>query len=173
MSASIHAEFITLNGSDGTTMRAYKARPEGAVSQSGLLVFQEAFGVNAHMRDVTERFARKGYLAVAPELFHRTEPGFEGCYDDFPSAMAHLQALKVPELEADLQATYDWLRANADQVIAHQNTADSRAHVLRLTQDGKDYQATALRAEDNAQGELTGALGPGPAVTPLPAGSPG
>ena len=113
MSASIHAEFITLNVSDGTTMRAYKARPEGAVSQSGLLVFQEAFGVNAHMRDVTERFARKGYLAVAPELFHRTEPGFEGCYDDFPSAMAHLQALKVPELEADLQATYDWLRANA------------------------------------------------------------
>ena len=87
MSASIHAEFITLNVSDGTTMRAYKARPEGAVSQSGLLVFQEAFGVNAHMRDVTERFARKGYLAVAPELFHRTEPGFEGCYDDFPSAM--------------------------------------------------------------------------------------
>jgi DNA-binding HxlR family transcriptional regulator len=76
-------------------------------------------------------------------------------------------------LAGHMQDLFDWLRANADQVIAHQNTADSRAHVLRLTQDGKDYQATALRAEDNAQGELTGALGPGPAVTPLPAGSPG
>jgi carboxymethylenebutenolidase len=116
MNPDIRTEFITLNVSDGTTMRAYAARPEGPVTQSGLLVFQEAYGVNTHIRDVTERFARKGYFAVAPELFHRTGPGFEGRYDDFPSAMAHLQALKVPELEADLQATHAWLRANASNL---------------------------------------------------------
>lgn len=111
--SDIRTEFIALDVSDGSSMRAYVARPEGPVTQSGLLVLQEAFGVNAHIRDVTERFARKGYLAVAPELFHRTAPGFEGRYDDFPSVMPHMRALKVPELEADLQAAHGWLGANA------------------------------------------------------------
>jgi carboxymethylenebutenolidase len=76
-------EWITLNVADGTTMRAYVARPQDANQHTGLLVYQEAFGVNAHIRDVTERFAREGYVAVAPELFHRTAPGFEGGYDNF------------------------------------------------------------------------------------------
>jgi carboxymethylenebutenolidase len=113
MSTDVRTEFITLDVPDGTSMRAYVARPEGPVTQCGLLVFQEAFGVNAHIRDVTDRFARKGYFAVAPELFHRTGPGFEGRYDDFPSVMPHMQALKVPELEVDLQAAHGWLRDNA------------------------------------------------------------
>src|ERR1700756_4449553 len=106
----IKSEFVTTKVSDGTNMRLYVARPTGAAASHGLLVMQEAFGVNAHIRDVTERFAREGYLAVAPELFHRTGPGFEGRYDDFPSAVAHMQALKVPELEADFHATYAWFR---------------------------------------------------------------
>ena len=56
------------------------ARPEGA-PRAGLIVFQEIFGINSHIRDITERFAREGYLAIAPELFHRTGPGFDldGC----------------------------------------------------------------------------------------------
>jgi carboxymethylenebutenolidase len=76
------------------------------------LVFQEAFGVNAHIRDVTERFAREGYHALAPELFHRTAPGFEGAYNNFEAAMPHARALKVPDLEADARSAYAWLRAN-------------------------------------------------------------
>ena len=43
-----------------------------AARYPGLLVFQEAFGVNAHIRDVTRRFAAQGFVAIAPELFHRT-----------------------------------------------------------------------------------------------------
>jgi carboxymethylenebutenolidase len=79
----------------------------------GLIVGQEAFGVNAHIRDVTERFARQGYVAIAPELFHRTAPaGFEGRYDDFPSVMPHMQALRHPQMEADLRAAHAWLTAN-------------------------------------------------------------
>ena len=88
-------------------------RRRQANPSAGLLVFQEAFGVNAHIRDVTERFAREGYLAIAPELFHRTGPGFEGRYDDFPAARQQVQALREPAMEADFRAAYDWLRANS------------------------------------------------------------
>ena len=53
-------------------------------------MFQEAFGVNAHIRDVAERFAAQGFLAIAPELFHRTAPGFDCAYSDFAKAMPQL-----------------------------------------------------------------------------------
>jgi len=56
----IKAEWITLSVSDGTVMRAYVARPQDTNPHTGLLLYQEAFGVNAHILDVTERFARVG-----------------------------------------------------------------------------------------------------------------
>ena len=64
-----------------------RLRRKGAKAP-GLLVFQEAFGVNAHIRDVTDRFAKQGYVAIAPEMFHRTAPGFEGDYSNFPAVHA-------------------------------------------------------------------------------------
>jgi carboxymethylenebutenolidase len=72
-------------------------------------VFQEAFGVNAHIRDVTARFAAAGFVAIAPELFHRTAPGFDCRYDDFGSAAPHLKAITAAGLEADARAAYGWL----------------------------------------------------------------
>jgi carboxymethylenebutenolidase len=102
-------EYVNLTVSDGTSMRAYVAHPEGK-PRAGLLVFQEAFGVNAHIRDVTERFAREGYLAISPELFHRTAPGLEAGYANFPEVMPHLQALTDAGLEADILAAYGWLK---------------------------------------------------------------
>jgi carboxymethylenebutenolidase len=108
----IRTEHVDLNVDDGTTMRAYVARPAAAGAYPGLIVGQEAFGVNAHIRDVTERFARQGYVAIAPELFHRAAPGFEARYDDFPSVMPHVQALRHPAMEADLRAAHEWLGAN-------------------------------------------------------------
>lgn len=106
----IRTEYVTLKVSDGTEMRAWTARPATGGGHPGLIVFQEAFGVNAHIRDVTERFAREGYAAIAPELFHRTAAGFEGRYDDFPSVVPHMRALQDGEMEADQRAAYDWLR---------------------------------------------------------------
>ena len=107
----VNSEWVDLNVDDGTTMRAWVARPDGPPPSRGLLVFQEAFGVNAHIRDVTERFANAGFLAIAPDLFHRTAPGFEGSYTDFPAAMPHLQAITVPGLEADVRAAYRMARS--------------------------------------------------------------
>ncbi|MBV9848323.1 MAG: dienelactone hydrolase family protein [Armatimonadetes bacterium] len=100
---------ITLAVSDGTQMPAHVARPAQAGPYPGLLVFQEAFGVNAHIRDVTERFARAGYTAIAPALFHRTDPDFEGSYTEFGAAMPHMQALTEDGLAADVRAAHAWL----------------------------------------------------------------
>jgi carboxymethylenebutenolidase len=101
-------------------MGAYVARPRDIGSHPGLLVFQEAFGVNHHIRDVTERFAGEGYVAIAPELFHRTAPpGFEASYADFPSVMPHMQAVTTEQAEADIRSAHAWLRSHP-AVKAHE-----------------------------------------------------
>ncbi len=105
----ITMEKVTLEVADGTRMDAHLARPHGGGRRPGLLVLQEAFGVNAHIRDVAERFAREGFVALAPELFHRTAPGFEGRYDDFAAVMPHYQAMTTEGLSADLAAAHAWL----------------------------------------------------------------
>lgn len=109
----VTTQYVELAVSDGTRMRAYTARPETATPHAGLLVFQEAFGVNAHIRDVAERFARQGFVAIAPELFHRTAPGFEGEYSNFAAVMPHLQAMTPQSQSADIHATFDWLRSDS------------------------------------------------------------
>jgi carboxymethylenebutenolidase len=105
----IHTETVTLSVADGTTMPAYVARRQDADARPGLIVFQEAFGVNAHIRDVTERFARVGYNAIAPALFHRTDPNFDGSYTDFGAVMPHYQAMTTEGLAADIQAAFEWV----------------------------------------------------------------
>ena len=92
---NVRTEKVTLQVADGTSMNAYVAAPAAGEKHPGLpdLCFQEAFGVNAHIRNITERFAKQGYVAIAPELFHRTGAGFEGSYTDFNACMPHMQAL--------------------------------------------------------------------------------
>jgi carboxymethylenebutenolidase len=110
--ATIRSENVALKVADGTPMNAYVATPEGNAKAPALLVFQEAFGVNAHIRDIADRFARQGYVAIAPELFHRTGAGFEGQYSNFPACMPHMQALSPEGLIADARAAFDWLQKN-------------------------------------------------------------
>ena len=108
----IQADWVTLPVADGTSMRAYVVKPLSAIPRAGLLVFQEAFGVNAHIRDVAERLAREGYHTLAPELFHRTAPGFEGAYNNFEAVMPHIRALNDQGLDADARSAYAWLSEN-------------------------------------------------------------
>jgi len=107
--AANREKYATLNVSDGTQMSAYVTRPAPPGKHPGLLLFQEAYGVNAHIRDVADRFAKAGYVTIAPELFHRTAPGFEGIYTDFESTRAHFGALTPAGLEADIRASFDWI----------------------------------------------------------------
>ncbi len=60
---ALRTENVTLQVADGTTMNAFVATPGDGGKLPGLLVFQEAFGVNAHIRDVTQRFAKQGYVS--------------------------------------------------------------------------------------------------------------
>ena len=120
--AAIVTEKVELAVADGTQMAAYVARPEHRPEDHraeqggphpGLLLFQEAFGVNHHIRSVSERFAAEGYVVIAPELFHRTAPGFEGSYTDFPAVVPHYQAVTTETAEMDIQSAHAWLRSNA------------------------------------------------------------
>ena len=114
---SIQTEWVPMTVADGTRMRAYVAHPAGP-PRAGLLVFQEAFGVNVHIRSVTERFAREGYLSVAPELFHRTGDGIEIDYTDLARAMPILRQVTTEGLSADIRAAYDWLQKDSGGKIA-------------------------------------------------------
>ena len=73
-------ETVTLTANDGHSFDAYVARPADQ-PKAGLVVVQEIFGVNQHIRGVADGFAEDGYLAVAPALFDRVERGIELGYD--------------------------------------------------------------------------------------------
>src|SRR4051812_34712513 len=103
--------YIKLDIADGSTMLAYTASPAQVTTATpAIIVLQEAFGVNSHIRNVANRFAAEGYLAIAPELFHRTaDEKTKISYTDFLSAMPHMQALTAEGLTADVKAAYLWL----------------------------------------------------------------
>lgn len=107
--------YVPLTVRDGTTMQAYAAYPSEGHNLPGMIVFQEAFGVNAHIRDVTERIASEGFYAIAPELFHRTaDKGFEGSYTDFDTVRPHVQALTTAELSDDIVTTHKFMTRQSE-----------------------------------------------------------
>jgi carboxymethylenebutenolidase len=67
---------VKLTASDGFVLNAYRAAPEG-VAKGGVVVIQEVWGLNDFVRAVVDRFARHGFLAVAPAMFDRVEFGYE------------------------------------------------------------------------------------------------
>ena len=107
-------QFIPLAVDDGTTMQAYVVRPVYAGRKPGLIVFQEAFGVNAHIRDVATRFAAQGFVVIAPELYHRTGTRVEGSYDDFPGMQPHFKAISTDTIAADARAAHAWLAGDPE-----------------------------------------------------------
>ncbi len=102
------SQYVELSVADGSTMRAYFVHP--AQAKAGIMVFQEAFGVNSHIRSVADRFAKAGYAAIAPELYHRTSPGYEGKYDDSAPSIALARQLTTEGLLNDIRASHGFLR---------------------------------------------------------------
>lgn len=100
----------------GGTMGGYLARPKGDATLPAVIVYMEIFGINAHIRDVTERIAAEGYVAVAPDYFHRTGAGIELDYDDdgMAEGMKHLGQLKADTMISDATDTIAFLRARSD-----------------------------------------------------------
>lgn len=94
------------------TMGGYLVHPTDAGPRPGVLVFMEIFGVNAHIRDVTRRVAEEGYVALAPDFFHRTGPGVEYGYDDtgMQEGIKLLNQLQADEMVADARAALSFLK---------------------------------------------------------------
>jgi carboxymethylenebutenolidase len=103
------SKWVTLKASDGFELKAYVAEPAGK-PKGGLVVVQEIFGVNAHIRSVTDRFAAEGYLAVAPAIFDRGEPGAELAYDKagFEKGYALLKKIPMDDTMKDVAAALDY-----------------------------------------------------------------
>jgi carboxymethylenebutenolidase len=98
-------ENINLTAKDGATIGAYRSAPANE-PKGGMVVLQEIFGVNHHIRAVADRYAAAGYLAIAPALFDRVEPGVELGYGeaDRPRAMDIRGKTKLEETLADIEA---------------------------------------------------------------------
>ena len=104
-------EFTDLRSSDGFTFPAYIAQPAGK-ARGGIVVLQEIFGVNSHIRSVADGYAKDGYFVVAPATFHRVKQGVEIGYTDADmqagSALkAAVEALPAPGVMPDIQAAID------------------------------------------------------------------
>lgn len=112
MSAAVQASSVQIpNGN--LLIDAYLAQPIESPPAAAILVIQEIFGVNAHIRNVTERFARLGYVAIAPAIYQRQAPGFEAGYDPESVKLGrqYKEQTRVEELLSDLQATVAYLQA--------------------------------------------------------------
>lgn len=101
-------QFIDLTAKDGFTFPAYVAEPAGQ-PKGAIVVLQEIFGVNSHIRSVADGYAAAGYLAVAPATFHRVKQGVELGYtsDDMQAGSAlkaAVEALPAPGVLQDVQA---------------------------------------------------------------------
>lgn len=94
---SVQSEMVEVPGG----MPAFVARPEGG-PRPAVLVIQEAFGLNGHIKDVTQRIAGEGYVALAPDLYWRGGKGRTVAYDDLGEAIRIMQTLRDGEIVTDV-----------------------------------------------------------------------
>jgi len=98
---------------------AYLAQPEGSDKKGAVIVFQEIFGVNNNIRDITELIAKQGYIAIAPAMYQRVAPGFEFGFsaedvgfsqEAYRLGMEYYQQVKYQEIFSDIKATIAYLK---------------------------------------------------------------
>ena len=107
-----HAQVTTPDGA----MPVYLAEPTAPGRRPAVIVVMEAFGLNAHIEDVTRRIAAEGYVALAPDIYWRSLPANKVGYDELPKAIGLMQKVRDPSAVQDLGAALDWLgkRPNVD-----------------------------------------------------------
>lgn len=99
---------ITLTASDGFKLGGYRADPTGS-PKGAIVVIQEIFGVNHHIRSVCDRLAAEGYVAIAPAIFDRSQPNFQSGYspDEVANARKFIASPDWPAMLRDTQAAID------------------------------------------------------------------
>ena len=111
-------ETVTIQAVDGHELSAYVARPlEDPIA--GLVVVQEIFGVNRHIRSIADSYAKDGFFAVAPALFDRVERGVELSYEgeDGKKGMALLQKMDIVKALADVDAALAFARKETGKKV--------------------------------------------------------
>lgn len=110
MTVEISSEWVQVRNHD-LAIDAYLAAPKASGTYPGIIVIQEIFGVNEHIREVTARLAREGYIAIAPAIYQRQAPGFEVGYteEDVTLGRKYKTQTQKSELISDIQATIDYL----------------------------------------------------------------
>lgn len=105
---------ITLTAHDGHNLSAYEKTPSSGTVRGGLVVVQEIFGVNAHIRRVADGYAEEGYRVIAPAIFDRAERGVELGYDrdDMERGSALRKAVRIEHMIADIAAAIEGLRGS-------------------------------------------------------------
>jgi carboxymethylenebutenolidase len=95
----------TLSAKDGFQLAAYVAKPEG-IPRGAIVVVQEIFGVNSHIKSICDRLAENGYVAIAPAMFDRIHPGFESGYtpEEVARSKALMQNFNIETALLDLEA---------------------------------------------------------------------
>ncbi len=94
---------VTLTASDGFKLGGYRADPKTA-PKAAIVVIQEIFGVNSHIRNICDRLANEGYVAIAPAIFDRIEPNFQSGYSPDEVAVAR-KFVAAPDWAAMLRDT--------------------------------------------------------------------
>lgn len=104
------SQHTQLQAADGHKFDAYIAQPSGE-PKAGIVVVQEIFGVNPHIRSVADRFAQSGYLVIAPALFDRAERNVELEYnpDGMKQGMELVQKIKPEDTLSDIAAAMQYL----------------------------------------------------------------
>lgn len=106
--STVRDEWLTAQTSDGP-MGVYVARPDDDAQHPAVVVVQEIFGVDDHIRDVTRRFAAEGFVAGAPDLFHRAGPRLTLPYSDMQRGFALRQQLTDDMITEDCNAAISLL----------------------------------------------------------------
>jgi len=103
---------VKLTASDGFKLGGYRADPAGA-PKAAIVVIQEIFGVNHHIRSVCDRLAAAGYVAIAPSIFDRIEPNFQCGYspDEVANARKFVANPDWAAMLLDTQAAIDAVKA--------------------------------------------------------------
>jgi carboxymethylenebutenolidase len=112
-------EFVKLLTEDGVDVQAYVARPAGA-AKGAVVVVQEIFGINSHIRSIADKYAAEGYVAIAPALFDRIQPGIELSYspDDMKTAFSLYPQLDPAKSLLDIAAAYHFVEKEDHKGIA-------------------------------------------------------
>ncbi len=153
-------EMITLTAADGHELGAYRAEAEGeprGAPRGAIVVIQEIFGVNIHIRDVADGLAAEGYLVIAPALFDRFEKGVELGYSEDNLALGREYKAKahanLDNVLADVRAAWEAVRAAGQE----NNKGNNKVGVIGYCWGGVVVWAAACRLDFDAASGYYGA----------------